>query len=159
MVKAFGYFAYHEWASQEARPWPHVPGLESLDRCCRRLRSVRCCRQGKPGYSREASGLERPLQYPGLLPQRLRLQSEVLRAETLRISPAGSAARKAAQFGEALQYLGLLPQRLAVVERAAVGCPRVSEDREGWSNPSPGKQFSLVQIPNGGGDQGYFTCP
>lgn len=28
-----------------------------------------------------------------------------------------------------------------------------SEDGEGGSNPSPGKQFSLAQIPSGGGDQ------
>lgn len=118
MVKGFGYFAYHEWASQEAKPLPHVPRL------------------------RKFGSLLSQVAQRSMLPAK---QAWVF---------AGSE-----WLGEALLYLGLLPQRLAVVVRAAVGCPRVSEDGEGWSNPSPGKQFSLVQIPNGGGDQGYFTCP
>ena len=82
---------------------------------------------------------------------------KVLRCAEFGVAGAASLGIR----GKRVAWRGLTVPRLAAatVTQAQQLARRFLEDGEGWSNPSPGKQFSLVQIPNGGGDQGYSPCP
>jgi len=90
----------------------------------------------------------RGLTYPGLLPQRRAWVSEARgpSRKTLRISPAGSDARKPAQLGEALRTR-------ACCRNSVWGWRRLFEPF------SLKRQFTLDQVPNGGGGQSYIASP